>query len=488
MAFLVGTGYVRAVRTAIFSVLSIALLTAACDDKPRTDSGATPESSAKPAPAKAAPKAKASAGAATAKSAKAPPKKASGPPDKLNVILFSIDALRNDMPWNGYEREIAPVMTKLAKENVVYTRYRSVSSYTAQTVACFMTGQYASTLYRNGVFFTGWHKDNVWITEVMQEKGIRTMGTQAHMYFGRGKNIDQGFDIWEIVPGITFNSSTDEHVTSPKTLAKLKEHLGDEKNTKGQFFYWTHWMDPHDQYIKHEESPDFGKKNRDRYDNEVHYTDMHIGKFIEWAKTKPWWKNTALIITSDHGEVFGEHDMYKHAFELWEPLVKVPLIVVAPGATSRRIDARRTHIDLAPTIVELMGLEKLEQFQGKSLVPELYGAEPEDREPVVMELSADSHNPPRRAIVKGDYKLLVNGEGWKKQLFNIKKDPEESKDLSKSEKDKFEEMDKLFDETYAKIPRIRPYGGNKLKGGQKANGPMGRKNDPRLKVAKAAEK
>ncbi len=279
--------------------------------------------------------------------------------------------------------------------------------------------------------------------------------------------------MWELVPGITFDAQTDNHVTGEKSTKKIIEALSNPENTKGQWFLWSHYMDPHDQYIKHKESPDFGNSNRDRYDSEVWYTDHWLGELFKWGKTQPWWDNTAVIVTADHGEAFGEHKMWKHAFEVWDVLLKVPLIIKAPGAEPRRISERRNHIDIAPTIVDLMGVPPLEGFMGQSLVPEVYGAEPGKRETLLFELAEDSHNPPRRAIINGDYKLIVYGPGWKYMLFNLKEDPGETKDLAKVEAEKLDEMKQLFDAEWAKVPSIKPYGGMKLKGGGTANGPMG---------------
>jgi arylsulfatase A-like enzyme len=348
-----------------------------------------------------------------------------------------------------------------------------VSSYTAQTVACWLSGRYASTLYRTGYFFTGYAESNDFFTEALQKQGIATVGLHAHMYFAHGKGLEQGFDSFEVVKGISFDAQTDNHVTSEKMTTRLIELLKMPEHTKKQFFAWAHYMDPHDQYKKHEQSPDFGNKNRDRYDSEVWFTDYWIGKLLDFARQEPWWNKTALVISSDHGEAFGEHSMYKHAFEVWEVLVRVPLLVIAPGAEPRRISEPRTHIDVAPTIMDLMGQEPLQSFMGKSLVPEIYGAPAEPREPLVLELAEDSHNPHRRAVIQGDYKYTVYESGWKKLLFNLKTDPAEEEDLSEQQPEKLAEMAQLFERTFAEIPSVRPYGGATLKSGKSANGPSG---------------
>jgi choline-sulfatase len=394
-------------------------------------------------------------------------------PEKLNVLLLTVDSLRADMPWTGYSREIAPNLTALAKESVVYTNAYSVSSYTAKSVAAMLTGRYPSSLYRSGWFFANYSKANVFFTEALQEKGIRTIGWHGHLYFGKGKGLDQGFDVWELVPGITFDPQTDNHTTSDKMTKLGIELLGKSENTGGQFFAWAHFMDPHDVYNKHPESPDFGNKGRDRYDSEVFYADLWLGKLLDFCKQQPWWKNTAVIVSADHGEAFGEHSMYRHAFEVWEVLTRVPLLIKAPGAEPRRIEQRRSMIDLAPTVMDLMSQPALDGLMGKSMAKEVYGAAPDNREPIVVELSEDSHNPHRRGIIKDDYKLIVLDAGWKYQLYNLEDDPGEKQDLAQKEPEKLEEMKKLFETTYASIPSVQAYGGMKLKSGKMANGPMG---------------
>ena len=388
------------------------------------------------------------------------------------MLLITIDSLRADMPWAGYSRPIAPYLTALSEHATVYTRAYSASSYTAKSVATLMSGRFPSTLYRDGLFFAKYSAANVFLAEILSERGIHTLGWHSHLYFAHGKGLDQGFSDWRLVPGIAFDPETDNNITSDKMTALGEEMLGSEKNTSGQFFAWAHYMDPHDQYQKHPESPDFGKKNRDRYDSEVWFTDFWVGKLIEWAKTQPWWSRTVLIVSADHGEAFGEHGMYKHAFELWENLIRVPLLVTGPGIQARRIDERRSCIDVAPTILDLLGVPVPADFQGHSLVPELRGAAPESREPILADLSEDSHNPHRRALIEGDLKIIDFGHS-KYELFDIKQDPGELTDLAATRKDDFARMRSLIEAKFGALPLVEPYGGTKLHDGGIARGPVG---------------
>jgi arylsulfatase A-like enzyme len=452
-------------------LLALPFLAFGCGhEDPKPTASAPPPAAVKPRAAEQ------KTSAATAeKTAARPAERDAKPRSKqpLNVLLLTVDALRADMPWTGYGRDIAPNLTRLAKDSVVFENHRSITSFTAQSVPVILSGRYASTLYRSGFFFAGYQESNEFFPEALHDKGIHTIGVQSHLYFNRGKGLNQGFDVWEMVPGITFDERTDKHVTSEKTTELLVKHLGNPENTKGQFFAWTHYTDPHAEYIEHPESPRFGSSDRDRYDNEVHYTDQAIGKLLAWCEKQPWWEKTAVIVSSDHGEAFGEHGMVMHAHELWEELVRVPLIVHVPGARARRIATPHTHLDLAPTIMELMGQEALSGFMGESLVPEIDGKPAPSPKPIVLELTADNVQPARRAVVSGDYKLIRFGDkSGPEKLYNLKNDPGEHEDLAGKEPGKLAEMRTLLDTSFAKIPSVTPHGGMKLKGGGTADGPM----------------
>ncbi|MBI3202306.1 MAG: sulfatase [Myxococcales bacterium] len=449
--------------------VALAALAAAC-------AAAPPPAEPAPTPPPPAPAPAPSASAPVAPSARALPaeppaapatKKPAGP---FNVVLLLVDSLRADMPWAGYPREIAPNLTALEKTCASYTRGYSTSSYTAKSVAAALSGKYPSTLKRSGYFFTKYPESNLFFPELLGAAGVHTLATHGHMYMKKGHNgMDQGFSDWRIVDGLSFDAQTDNHVTSDKMTPLAIAQL--DAMPKGKpFFMYLHYMDPHDVYHQHKDSPVFGKKTRDRYDSEVFYTDLWIGKLLDHMKKQPWWDKTVVIVSADHGEAFGEHKLYRHAFELWEMLVRVPLMFCGPGITARRIDTPRSSIDFAPTVLELLGVKAEHDFVGQSLVAELGGASAPER-PVLLDLPADSNNPERRALISGDYKLLVFGSDWRFDLYDLKNDPGETKDLAKTQPEKLAEMKALYQKVWAPLPKVKPFGGNKLEGGGVASGP-----------------
>ena len=386
------------------------------------------------------------------------------------MLLILVDSMRADMPWAGYERPIAPTLTELEKQSVSYTRAYALSSYTAKSVAGVLAGKYPSTLKRSGFFFTKYPESNLFFPELLASAGVHTLSAHAHMYMNRGNGLDQGFADWKVVSGITFDAQTDNHVTSQKLTPLVTSQL-DAMPSDKRFFAYIHYMDPHDQYVKHSEAPSFGTKARDLYDQEIFYADLWIGKLLEYCRSKPWWDHTAVIVTADHGEAFGEHGQYRHAFSVWNMLTHVPLFFRVPGAAPRHIDEPRSHVDIAPTVLELMGVKAENDFVGKSLVAELFGATPEPR-PVIVDLPADSNNPENRALISGDYKLVVFGNDVRFELYNLKADPDEKENLAKTDAERLAQMKALYTEIWSKLPRVKPYGGNKLTGGGTADGPV----------------
>jgi arylsulfatase A-like enzyme len=397
-----------------------------------------------------------------------PPAEKSSLRPPYNVLLLMIDSLRADMPWTGYPRPIAPRLTELSRECLVYTRAYSLSSYTAKSVAPALVGEYPSAMPRDGQFFTRYpDAGNAFVSERLQQAGHRTLAGHAHGYFMRALGNDQGFDDYRLIPGgVDIKAVTS--VTSDRLTKLAVEMLSDQENTSQsggrRFFAYFHYMDPHHTYERHREHPDFGSAPRDLYDNEVHYTDSWVAKLLDFAERQPWFADTAIIVTADHGEAFGEHGQFRHAYELWEALVRVPLLLCIPGAAPGRTDVRRSHIDLAPTIAELMGLPAKPPFRGTSLIADLDTPRVEPRR-IVADLPRVDLMDRRRAVIDTDgHKLIAFGDDRTFSLYDLERDPEEKNELSESAPDVLERMKRVYAEESAKIPNVEVTGGARLKG------------------------
>jgi arylsulfatase A-like enzyme len=388
------------------------------------------------------------------------------PQQTFNVLLILIDSLRWDMPWTGYPREIAPRLTQFSKEWVLYPRAYSLSSYTAKSVVPALVGRYPSEMARDAYFFTRWHPQNVLVTEMAQAQGHRTLAGHGHGYFMPGLGVNQGYDDYRLLPG-TFLDNTGVHdVNSDKLNRLAKSMLSDPKNvdlSEGKrFFAYYHFLDPHYSYHKHEEHPDFGNAPRDVYDNEVHFTDKWVGDLVDFVLSKPWGKDTAIVITADHGEGFGERGRFRHAYDVWESLVRVPLLIRIPGAEPRRIEEPRGHIDLAPTIAELMGIPPDAGFRGQSLLGEVFGESAQPR-PVLVDLPRCDLMDRRRAFIDGKLKLIIFGDDKKFELFDVTEDVREERELGAENPELLARMKQKYFEFAAPIPNTPVLGGGPLK-------------------------
>jgi choline-sulfatase len=423
-------------------------------------SGSTPPPSADVSPAGAdaatadPPGGSAQATPATGSTQATRPADPPGPPQDCNVILLSIDALRADMPWNGYARPIAPRLTELESRSVSFTNTYSISSYTSMSLGGLLGGRLPSEMNRSGYFF-GTYRKNVMFPQLLRKARVHTMGVMAHEYF-RGAGLDAGFDTWTLVPGITWDANTDRDITSPQSEHVAEQLLGDPANATRRFFFWAHFMDPHDQYLPHE-GIDWGRTTRDHYDNEVTFTDRYIGKLLDFIAAQPWAARTVIIVTSDHGEAFGEHGLWRHAFEVWQPVIRVPLMIVAPGATAHRVTVRRSGIDLAPTILDFFqvpGPTEGPPFEGKSLVKEVYGAPGEERD-VVVDLPATSNSGRRRALLRGDKKIICFDDDAHCKLFDLATDPTEDNPVRSGPE--FQTMKAAYDALVKSMKEVTPY-------------------------------
>lgn len=373
------------------------------------------------------------------------------------------------MPWHGYAQNNAPNLSKLAQQSVRYTRAYSLSSYTAMSVGGFLSGRYPGELHRSGYFFSGYPDKVTFFPELLQKAGVRTMAGHAHFYFDparKKKGLDQGFSDYRMLPGLSVHNHTDKNVTSPQHVAMAIDILG-KKNTNEQFFSWFHFMDPHDEYVKHNDVPAFKahrKSARNRYDGEIYYTDRHLGNLFDYIAAQPWANRTAIVISSDHGEAFGEHGRSRHGFFLWEVLVRVPLLFRIPGVAGKTIDKARSHIDLAPTIFELMGQPIPSDWQGKSLLAEIKGKQaPEDRD-VVVDLPRTTDNFRYRALIHKEHKIIARGDDWRFDVFNVVKDPGEHKKLNRLRPKIYKQMKKRYLDKVKTIQDVCPRIRKKLKG------------------------
>jgi choline-sulfatase len=422
-------------------VVAIASTLAACSRAPAQNAGAEAGSAFTSAPATAA--------------SSAPP----SPSPPFNVLLLTIDSLRADMPWAGYPRPIAPRLQALHDVAIDYPRAYSVSSFTSKSLGGLLSGHYPSELARTGLFFTHYFASNTMLCESLADAGIPCLAGHAHEYLAKGNaGLEQGFREWRVVPGITFDYNKDPYVTSDKLTKVAIEMLGDPRLAAQPFFAWFHYMDPHDEYQTHE-GPHWGTRPRDRYDEEVLFTDGWIGQLLDFVSTQPWAGRTVIAVSADHGEAFGEHHEMRHGHELYEELVHVPMFFVVPGRGRRTIDVPRSQIDFAPTLREIFGLPQDPSLAGRSFAPELLGAEHAPARDVVCDLPQDDWDERRRSLLHDGWKLIAFGDDKRFELYDLAGDPGEQTDLFWKRRDVAVPMVTRYKDACRAIHDVPPTGG-----------------------------
>lgn len=361
-------------------------------------------------------------------------------PGDLSLVVITVDALRHDAPgFMGYDRPVTPRLDEWAARAVVFERTWAMSSYTGRSLLPIFIGRYPSETRCDAGHFTRYHEDNLTLAEVLAAAGFATFGVGSHPYFERG-GVKQGFARFETVlpPG---DADFDQKITSPGVADAAIAMLEDEALTAGRFFLWAHFMDPHRDYLPHP-GFDFGSAPRDRYDGEVAFTDHHAGRVLDALDRRGLAGRTVVVVTSDHGEAFGEHDIRYHGRRLWEEVVRVPLLIAVPGLEPRRTRTRVSQVALMRTLSELLGVEPPPEVRGPSLVP-LLGADGPDHT-IFLDQPLGQYIEEMYGLVADGHKLIHSLTGNRFQLFDLEADPGETTDLSRTDPERLARMKERY--------------------------------------------
>ncbi len=357
-----------------------------------------------------------------------------------NLVLITVDTLRIDLGFMGYDRPVSPNLDALAARSTVFDRAYSMASYTGKSVGPTLIGKYPSECSRDGGHFNVYGPVNTLLAERLQNAGFHTMGAASHWYFKPRYGLAQGMDLWDLsaLPSDSQGDS-DSSVTGQALTDTAIALLSDSANVDKRFFLWVHYFDPHAPYVPHPEAPDFrtGSKSwgKPLYDAEVWYTDHQIGRLLDFIASQAWSGRTAILLTSDHGEAFDEHGMSWHGVDLWEPLVRVPLIVYVPGVKAHRIAVKRSLVDVVPTVLDLLGVAQPPpgELSGISCALEIVAPErnPSEERDVFMDMPGGPRVAQHRALIHGTtpgQKLMHEG-GPLYFLFDLTTDPGELNEL-----------------------------------------------------------
>lgn len=409
-----------------------------------------------------------------------PPASAASP----DVLLIVVDTLRSDhLASYGYARQTSPKIDALAAEGVLFENSFATSSYTLPSHVSILTGQYSRDHQ------VEWDTSHRWpegagptLPEALQEKGYRTGAFSANtFYFTREHGFGRGFlhfddffhslaDMaWRTAYGALVNRFVRprlgfENLPGRRLAADVSDAAGRwiGRDTDRPFFVTLNYMDAHDPYLppepyrsKFATAPNPGglinsklhipssltaeqlQTELDAYDGSIAYIDDQISRLLSTIQAMARPRGLVVIVTSDHGEEFGEHGGFLHQRHLYREVIQVPLIVWGPGRVPSGMRVRQpvSNASIPATVMELLD-EDSPSFPVQSLRQLWEGGQADFPAP----LSELKHMPwafPATAPIRfGSMRSLVDGswhyieqDGRGHQLFAWPTDPREATNL-----------------------------------------------------------
>jgi arylsulfatase A-like enzyme len=402
------------------------------------------------------------------------------PAGRSSVILISIDTLRADrVGVYGSARETTPQLDALADRGVVFENVIAECSWTLPSHVTMLSGLAPSS---HGTVLPNLRAaDDVrFVSQILGERGYRTLGLTGGGYVGSHHGFDRGFETFD---------DTDRSLT--ETLERALAAL-DGFGSRERFFFFLHTYDVHCPYTP---SPRFAElfgedpeaefiETRGRcgnphfnsmhlsdgqvrfisnqYDASVREADDALGKFFAALDERGLLDRTVLIVTSDHGEEFQEHGQIGHERTLYRESLMVPLVIHAPSLRPRRVVEPVGLIDLAPTLLDLAGVEAPAEMEGRSLLPLIRGARDSDG---VLAADAFAQTPrfseldrhvPLRSVATQEMHLIVNRRTGRLELFDFRADPMEQVNLAVADSSRARQLAALIAERERARVRRQP--------------------------------
>ena len=365
----------------------------------------------------------------------------SGPAD-LNVMLISMDTTRADhLGCYGHPFIRTPNIDRLATEGATFLQCISSVPITLPSHGTMMTGTHPPVhgARDNGLFHL--HADNLTLAETMREQGYTTLAQVAAYVLNREFGLNQGFDVYgdkyEVAQHPEDSKRFLTYLNAEEIRARTLETL--RAYADKRFFFFAHFFDPHQPFMPPEK---FLNQYADRYVSEIAYVDEQIGLLLAGMAELGLDRNTLIILTSDHGEGRGQHGEETHSSFVYDSTLSVPLIFHCPGLipAGRRIDAQVRLVDIAPTILDIVGLEPLPDAQGVSLLPLLTGARDDLGLPAYSETLFNLYNyafSPLRSWREGGWKYI---HAPTPELYQVSVDTGELINLAAREPDRVAQM------------------------------------------------
>jgi len=401
-----------------------------------------------------------------------------GPP---NLIIVLVDTLRADhLGYHGYARETSPRIDAFAARSHRFRRHFSTSSRTEAAVASIFTGLFPRShgvlnpltrIDAKGIL----EDDQTTLAEILAGHGYACYGYVANFNVTERFGFAQGFADYRFC----------ETANAPELRGHAEAVLAADRQQP--FFLFLHYMEPHSGYTAPEAyrslwtDPAYrgrvdgshgqlnelvlGQRRFDAadlaqvvayYDQEIRYVDDEFGLLLDALARHGLRDETIVVFVADHGEEFLDHGSALHGYTLYEEQLHVPLVIHDPRRRDQRvIEATTRHVDLLPTLLDLLGLPPVAACQGQSLVP-LLGGSPTAPPPVevLAEVSLRAAKTVRlQSLAIGDWKVIKSFLPTETvALYNLADDAAEQHDLATREPQVAARMAARLDEMLAALP------------------------------------
>jgi len=400
---------------------------------------------------------------------------------KPDIVMITLDAARADhFSCYGYHRKTTPNIDRLAEGSQVFRGAFALAPYTLCSVPTMVTGlsylDHQVTQHKHSLA-----EGATTLAEYLKSEGYRTACFSATPNNSRALNTDQGYDrfveAWKIVPQ---KDSIDPFLLSEMATQWLAEQEGDMP-----LHLQLHFVPPHAPY---QPSPEFDVYSNpayhgaydgthktlaamdsgrlqpssddlqhvvDLYDGNLLMADAAFGQVLAALAQRPRWKNTVVLIVSDHGEAFLEHGRTEHNSTVFDEMLHVPFILRLPPAlhlpVQPALDQLVTLADIVPTLLATAVIEPEPDLAGINLLRESSGGGSGNR----YFVARTTGDPPIYALRNPRWKLMLAGSG-QGALFDLKRDPGETDDLVLEKRATSYALGRLLTARVAKPPKFEP--------------------------------
>jgi choline-sulfatase len=328
---------------------------------------------------------------------------AANPSKPVNIILITLDTTRADrMGFLGSNLGLTPNLDGIAHESAVFTRAYAQVPLTTPSHATILTGTYPQFNHL-GDLGNSLSKDTPYLPDLLHQRGYATaafVGSQVLDPKGAAApGFERGFDTYDA--GFHSRAEGENRYVSEERRAEvvIDHALHWLKGRGGKpFLLWVHLYDPHDPYDPPE--PFKSKYTAAPYNGEIAYVDACLAKLFTALKGAGLYNSSVIAIAADHGEAFNEHGEQSHGFFLYDETIHVPLLIKRPGtrASGVQVSSRVGLVDVAPTLLAIVGAQVPPNMQGLSLLPLTQGAQSRSADDEAWRPIYSGTNYPQRAF------------------------------------------------------------------------------------------